>query len=209
MGLLISIHCGYPDPMRTPEREEKLKAVVLRRQRGIVVFEDISDPHNAEAVLRTCDAFGFQRAAFIFDQQPGFNPLRIGKASSSSANKWLDYETFGSAGECIRRLHERGYEVIATVPAGDAESIYEADLTAPEVAVMFGNEHTGLSGEAIRLADRRLTAPMMGMVHSLNLSVSAALFLYEITRQRWAKGRDGYGLRADEAEALMKSFLRR
>jgi tRNA (guanosine-2'-O-)-methyltransferase len=195
--------------MRTPEREEKLRAAVARRQRGIVVFEDIHDPHNAEAVLRTCDAFGFQRAAFIFDQQPSFNPQRIGKASSSSANKWLDYETHGSARECVESLHGRGYEVVATVVADDAESIFEAGLTAPEIAIMFGNEHTGLSEDVVRLADRRLTIPMAGMVRSLNLSVSAALVLYEVTRQRQAVGAAAYRLSKDEADALLDSFRRR
>jgi tRNA (guanosine-2'-O-)-methyltransferase len=195
--------------MRTPEREAKMRAAAVRRQRGIVVFEDIHDPHNAEAVLRTCDAFGFQQAAFIFDKQKRFNPRRVGKASSSSANKWLDYETYESAAECIDSLHARGYEVIATVPSDDAESIYDADLTAPDIAIMFGNEHAGLSDDAIRLADRRLTIPMEGMVHSLNLSVSAALVLYEATRQRRADGADAYKLAPADAEALLQSFLER
>ncbi len=195
--------------MPTPEREEKLKAAVERRQRGIVVFEDIHDPHNAEAVLRTCDAFGFQRAAFIFDKQTRFNPLRVGKATSSSANKWLDYEMYDSARECIENLHGRGYEVVATVAADDAESIFEADLTAPDIAVMFGNEHAGLTEDAVRLADRRLTIPMAGMVRSLNLSVSAALVLFEITRQREAVGAAAYRLSDQDAEALLESFRRR
>ena len=90
--------------------------------------------------------------------------------------------------------------------AGEAEAIFEADLAAPRIAVMLGNENRGLSPEAVALADRRVTIPMTGMVRSLNLSVTAALLLYEVTRQRRRSGFEPYLLPPDEREALRQSL---
>ena len=170
------------------------------------MLEDIHDPHNAEAVFRSCDAFGFQRVCLVFDREEPFDPRRVGKLSSSSANKWLDFEVYSSARECLDVLHGEGLEVVATVAEGEAEEVYGADLTAPRIAVMLGNENRGLSPEAVALADRRLTIPMEGMVRSLNLSVTAAILLFEVTRQRRQAGMKQYLLPADERAALRARF---
>lgn len=167
------------------------------------MLEDIHDPHNAEAVFRSCDAFGFQRVCLVFDQEEPFDPRRVGKLSSSSANKWLDFEVYASARECLEELHAEGYEVAATVADGGAEELYAAALTAPRIAVMLGNENRGLSPEAVALADRKLTIPMAGMVRSLNLSVTAAIVLFEVTRQRRRAGMERYLLPGDERDALL------
>ena len=174
--------------MPTPERMQRYREVAEGRQQGVVVLEDIHDPHNAEAVFRSCDAFGFQRVCLIFDEEEPFDPRRVGKLSSSSANKWLDFEVYTSARECLDTLHGEGFEVVATVAAGRAEELFAAELTAPRIALLLGNENRGLSPQAVRLADRRITIPMAGMVRSLNLSVTAAIALYELTRQRRAAG---------------------
>ncbi len=192
--------------MPTPERSHRLDDVAARRQQGVVVLEDIHDPHNAEAVFRSCDAFGFQRVSLIFAEDQQFDPRRVGKLASSSANKWLDFAVYSSARACIEELQRDGYEVVATVAAGEAEDISEARLTAPRIALMFGNEHRGLSDEAIASADRRLTIPMAGMVQSLNLSVAAALVLYEVTRQRLAAGIERYRLPPQE-QAVLRWWL--
>ena len=188
---------------------QRFREVAEGRQQGVVVLEDIHDPHNAEAVFRSCDAFGFQRVCLIFDQEEPFDPRRVGKLSSSSANKWLDFDIYDSATTCLDALHEDGYEVVATVAEGDADSIFEADLTASRIAVMLGNENRGLSAEAVTLADRRLTIPMAGMVRSLNLSVTAAIALYEVTRQRRQAGFEEYLLPPDEQEALRQRLADR
>ena len=167
-----------------------------------MVLEDIHDPHNAEAVFRSCDAFGFQRVCLIFDKEKGFDPRRVGKLTSSSANKWLEFSAYPSARACIEELQADGHEVVATVADPRAEDIFEAPLTTPRIALMLGNEHSGLSDEAIALADRRVTIPMAGMVQSLNLSVAAALVLYEVTRQRLAAGIAPYRLPPAEQMAL-------
>ena len=195
--------------MPTPERMQRYREVAAGRQRGVVVLEDIHDPHNAEAVFRSCDAFGFQRVCLIFDEEEPFDPRRVGKLTSSSANKWLDFDVYSSARECLDELHGEGYEVVATVAAGEAESVFEAELTASRIAVMLGNENRGLTAEAIALADRRITIPMTGMVRSLNLSVTAAIALYEVTRQRRRAGLEPYLLPADEQEELRQRLSER
>ncbi|MDE2934067.1 MAG: RNA methyltransferase [Chloroflexota bacterium] len=188
--------------MPTPERVQRYRDVAARRQRGVVVLEDIHDPHNAEAVFRSCDAFGFQRVCLIFDEEEPFDPRRVGKLSSSSANKWLDFEVYSSAKECLDVLHREGFEVVATVAEGEAEEVFATELTAPRIAVMLGNENRGLSHEAVALADRRLTIPMAGMVRSLNLSVTAAIVLFEVTRQRGQAGMESYLFSPEERDAL-------
>jgi len=179
------------------------------RQQGVIVLQDIYDPHNAEAVFRTADALGFQRICLIFEQEQAFDPLRVGKQSSSSANKWLSYESYQSTAECLGTLREVGYEIVATTVEGDCESVFNAQLDATKIALMLGNEHRGLSDEALDLSDRRLTIHMRGMVQSLNMSVTAAICLYEITRQRLARGMEHYLLREDERAELLGDLLKR
>jgi len=195
--------------MMTKRRLARLTAVARARQQGAVVLEDIHDPHNAEAVFRSCDAFGIQHVCLIFDEGKPFNPRRIGKASSASAHKWLSFETYGSAEECVGRLHAEGYEVVATALSDSAEPIHQAPLTEPRTALLIGSEQRGLSEQALSLADRKLTIPMRGMVQSLNLSVTAALCLYELTRQRIAAGIERYLLPEEEADALARQWLER
>ncbi len=174
--------------MGLSKRERKIKKMMSNRQEGVIVLEDIHDPHNAAAVLRSMDAFGFQKVYFIFDQEKKFNPRQVGKISSGSANKWLDFRLFESTDGCIESLKNEGFEVIATIIDGKAESIFESRLNKVKPAIMFGNEHRGLSATAIGQADRKIYIPMRGMVQSLNLSVAAAVVMYEITRQKLLNG---------------------
>lgn len=195
--------------MVTERRRAKIADVVSKRQRGVVVFEDVADPHNAAAVLRTTEALGFQSICYIFEVNDPFDPKRVGKESSGSANKWLDFSIYHSTEACLQDLNDQGYETIATVADGNAESILDADLTNPDLALLFGNEHRGLSETALRMADRHLTIPLGGMVRSLNLSVAAAICLFEITRQRDQCGAEAYRLSESEQEALEASFVER
>lgn len=195
--------------MPTQERIAKIRRVVAQRQRGlVVVLEDIHDPHNAEAVLRTCDAVGVQEAYFVFEREEYYDPRRVGKQSSASANKWIDCHVFQSTAACIEQLKTRQYESVATVVDGADEEICVSDFTAQSVALWFGNERAGLSTEAIAAADRRVSIPMRGMVRSLTISVTAAIFLFEVVRQRRADAA-AYRLSPDEAEQLCTDFLKR
>jgi tRNA (guanosine-2'-O-)-methyltransferase len=159
--------------------------MVQNRQRDLViVLEDIHDPHNAEAVFRTCDAFGVQTAHLIFETQRLFNPRKVGKSTSSSANKWLDFVTHRSTADALTHLKSEGYTIVGTTLQPRSISIYDADFSTGKIAILVGNEHRGLSETAHQFCDVALTIPMAGLVQSLNLSVTCALVLYEVSRQR-------------------------
>lgn len=175
---------GEP-PMPTEERLKKLRGVAERRQSGLtVVVEDVFDPHNLGATARSCDAFGIQEINVIFEQQPAFDPKEVGKNSSTATNKWLNYRIHHSTESALQTLKRESWRIVATVIDSAAEPIYAADLCQPRIALLFGNEKTGLSARAIALADEPVTIPMLGIAQSMNVSVSAALAIYEVTRQR-------------------------
>lgn len=175
--------------MPTDERLEKITRLVKGRQAGMtLLLEDLHDPHNAGAIMRSCDAFGVQEVHLVFDQQKPFNPKRLGHASSSSANKWLDFRRHESIESAAAYLKSAGYELVATALEEDSKSVFEAKLDAPKIALMVGNEHRGLSDRALQLADQKVIIPMRGIVQSLNVSVATALLLFEITRRRIASG---------------------
>ncbi len=176
--------------MPTPKRLQKIKDVALRRQEGIIVLQDIHDPHNAAAVLRTAEGFGFQKVYFIFEKQEKFNPKKIGKATSSSANKWLTFEVFDSTKKCFSKLKRQGYVIASTVLDDKAKSLFKTKFTNPKIALCFGNEHSGLSLDAIKLSDVHVYIPMQGFVQSFNLSVTAAIFMYEVFRQRQGSAKE-------------------
>lgn len=189
-------------------RLAKITRVVSQRQSGlVVVIEDVHDPHNAEAIFRTCDAFGVQEVYLVFDKTKPWNPAKIGKQSSSSAHKWLTFHTYRSMSECINELKKKDYFIVASCLDSQADSLLNTALPS-RVALLIGNEHRGLSSEALDLADVKLTIPMRGMVESFNVSVASALFLFEITRQRLA-GKRLPPLPVSEQEELKEQFIRR
>lgn len=171
-------------------REEKVRAMLLKRYKGLcVVLEDIHDPHNAAAIMRTCDALGIHDVRLVFVKEKPWNPKRIGRASSSSANKWLSFTVYKSLEECLSALDRGGFSSVATVLQGKDAELAEYDFTQhKKVALWVGNEHSGLSARAREYATVRMNLPMKGMVESLNVSVATALFLYELTRQWRSKG---------------------
>ncbi|MFA6410623.1 MAG: RNA methyltransferase [Candidatus Buchananbacteria bacterium] len=192
--------------MLTQKRLEKIKKVVANRQAGLIlVLEDIHDPHNASAILRTADAFGIQNVYFIFEQEKYYNPKRVGKSSSSTANKWLDFKVFRSTKVCLGQLKKQGYKTVATVLADQAKDIYHTKFGENKIAILLGNEHRGLSLVAIKMADKKIYIPMLGMVQSLNVSVSAAIVIAEICRQR-QKSKKKYNLSNKEKQKLIKNF---
>lgn len=195
--------------MPTPRRKQRIQQAVSQRQTGlVVVLEDVHDPHNAQAVMRSCDAFGVQHVYLVFEQTAAFNPRKIGRATASSANKWLNFHTFNSTESCLRELTQHGYELVATQPHPDAESVFTATLDQPKVALLFGNEHRGLSPLAIQQADCQVQIPMRGMVTSLNISVSAAIMLFAVTRQR-LPNMPRYQLSSRGQDKLYKDFTQR
>lgn len=197
----------------TEARLQRIREVVANRQRGLMVLmEDVYNPHNLAAIARSCDAFGVQQVAFTVENNALFDPKEIGRISSSSASKWLDYRTFlDGARRCIETLHDEGWHVMATLVSSKAKAIYDIDFTLPQyerLVVMVGNERDGLSLAAAEAADSHMVIPMQGMIRSFNVSVATAVTLAEITRQRRASDRS-YALPPDEARALTASLVKR
>ena len=196
--------------MLSKARLKKFTQVAKNRQSGLaLVLEDIHDPHNAAAILRTCDGLGIQDVYVIFEQETFYNIRKIGKVSSSSANKWLTFHIYRSTKECFRELKKRGYKTALTILDKDAEDLFKAKLTDKKLALVVGNEHQGVSPTAIKLADRKLYLPMQGFVQSFNVSVTAALFMYEIVRQRITKTGASSHLSKKEAHKLLADFKKR
>ncbi len=194
--------------MPTEERLNKLRRVAQARQVGLtVVIEDVSDPHNLGAISRSCDAFGIQRIHVIFESHPEFDPKEVGKNSSTATNKWLEYRIHRGTETALRTLKQEGWQLVATALNDEAESIFEADLCLPRIALLFGNEKTGLSSMALALADRKVRIPMRGIAQSMNVSVSAALCLYEVTRQRIARCPEYLSLAPEEVEQTLAYLL--
>lgn len=194
--------------MPTEKREQRIKEILRARQSGfVVVLEDVSDPHNVAAVVRSAEAFGISEVWLVFGTSPRFNPKRVGKKSSSSGNKWVKFRKFNSTHECIETLQKEKYEIVATALRGNTESLFESVLDSDRIALWFGNEHSGLSEEAINAAHKVLILPMRGMVESLNISVSAGIMMYEVTRQRMSDP-SRYALCDKDVEALFEEFKR-
>jgi len=149
-----------------------------------VVMEDIHDPHNVSAILRSCDAAGVMEVQLVYNSTE-FPDL--GKKSSASAKKWVERRCFKSIRACYDKLHEEDYIIYATHLEVSAKVPYEIDMTK-KIAFVVGNEHEGVSSEAAQLADGIIQIPMLGMIQSLNVSVAAAVILFEAVRQRIAAG---------------------
>jgi len=166
-------------------RVERMAAVLGKRLPDLtVVLENIHDPHNVSAILRTCDAVGVVRVELLYTCE---SFPKIGRKSSSSASKWVERRKHTSVEECYAVLRNEGYRIIATRLDANAQTLYESTLTG-KVALVLGNEHRGVSEAAASQADSRLYIPMRGMIESLNVSVAAAVLLYEALRQRLARG---------------------
>jgi tRNA (guanosine-2'-O-)-methyltransferase len=172
--------------MSSERRLARLESVIRHRQPDLtVVLENIHDPHNVSAVLRSCDASGVMEIQLVYTEEKF---PKLGKKSSASAKKWVDHRDFDSIEKCYRTLHKEGFAIFATHLARQSGSLYDLDLTK-KTALVFGNEHRGVSDKAARLADGVFMIPMFGMIQSLNVSVACAVALFEAVRQRILKGR--------------------
>jgi tRNA (guanosine-2'-O-)-methyltransferase len=170
----------------SPERKASITYALNRRQPDItVVMENVHDPHNIAAVMRTCDSIGITEI-FILNNRIGRHGLFGNKASSGSA-KWLVIHEYEDTEECVKAIKDRGYHMYATHLGEHAKSLYELDLTQ-KVALVFGNEHGGLTDELLEHCEGNFIIPQVGMVKSLNISVACAVTLYEAYRQRELKG---------------------
>jgi tRNA (guanosine-2'-O-)-methyltransferase len=166
----------------TPERKERITNVLNKRQGNItVVLENVFDPHNISAVMRTCDAIGMQEIYVLNTKIPKHK--KWGAKSSSSAAKWLTIHQFTDAENCFSELRDKYNKIYTTHLETNSISLYEIDFTQ-KIALIFGNEHDGVSEEIRNLSDGNFIIPQVGIIKSLNISVACAVTLYEAFRQK-------------------------
>ena len=192
----------------TEKRLEKLSNVLKKRQFDFtIVLENIHDPHNLSAILRSCDAVGVFEVYLIYERRPDIP--RLGEKSSASAKKWIHKRLFHSVSACYSELRKQGKKIFTTHLSAEAKSIYEIDMTQ-KIAIVFGNEHSGVSEEALANADGNVLIPQVGMIQSLNISVACAVTLYEAFRQRSKAGLYNQSQIDDSAfHKIMKEWTKR
>ena len=192
--------------MATDRRIARIESVLSRRQPDLrVVLEGVTIAHNASAVIRTCDAAGVLHLDII---APNPELVEFNEAITTRTEKWLEIGVHATPSAILGPLKERGFAIVATRLSDKAVPYTEVDYGRP-TALVFGSESDGISAEALAFADRVIRIPMVGMVQSLNLSVSVAVVLYEAFRQRQALGYfDGPRIGPAEYEALLARWLK-
>lgn len=193
---------------RTTRRVDKIKRVLSKRQPDLtIVLENVHDAHNVSAVLRSCDAVGIHTVQLLNYGDCEFPDLS--KRSSASAKKWVEQRKFSSVEECFSVLRSEGFSIYVTALGKDSQSIYDMDFTQ-KIALVFGNEHRGVSQEAIDLSDGNVLIPQVGMIQSLNISVACAVTLFEAFRQRLKNGiYDATRFSEDEYSTIVKEWSER
>ncbi len=168
----------------TPARYARLRAILDRRQPDLtVLMDDLRKPHNVSAVIRTCDAVGVAEIHGVSDA-PSFKTRR---SSAGGTVRYVGVRLHATTGEAIAHLHGRGFRVLTAHLTPAARDFRSVDYTLP-TAVLLGTEKDGVSAETEARADGSITIPILGAVESLNVSVAAAVILYEAQRQRAAAG---------------------
>lgn len=170
----------------TPERSAKINKVLSKRQNDLtVIIENVTDPHNIAAVMRTCDAVGISEI-FVLNTKINAHK-RFGTKSSSSAQKWMQTHQYADLQECLDVVKKKYKRVFATHLGESSQSIYDVDFTEP-IALVFGNEKHGVSDEIRGHCDGNFLIPQVGMISSLNISVACAVTIYEAYRQKEKAG---------------------
>lgn len=170
----------------TPERRNKIKQVLARRQSDItVILENVHNPHNISAIMRTCDAVGIQD---IFIITTTIAPQKFwGRRSNAGVADWMTIHQFTSVEACIREVRQRHKKIVTTSLTPGSKTVFEIDFTS-NIALVFGNEASGISEELMLHGDDNFVIPQVGITPSLNVSVSCAISLYEALRQKSLAG---------------------
>ncbi len=195
------------------QREEKFKRVASRRQPNLtVILENVIDPHNIGAVLRSCDSVGIMEV-FVLYTEPELqqiDSLPLGRRTSGGARRWLDVHFYADITACFAHVRQHYQRILGTRLNENATSLYELDLTG-SAALLFGNEKNGITDEVAAQCDAHFVIPQIGMAESLNISVACAVTLYEAYRQRQSKGMydKNLPLSETEQEALFQEYVRK
>ncbi|MEY2739809.1 MAG: hypothetical protein RL259_1718 [Bacteroidota bacterium] len=170
---------NYLEGFLTENRKEGFLRVLQNRTKHFTIaMEDVYQLHNTSAVMRSCEVFGIQELNVI-EQKFG---KRIDTEIAMGAQKWVDVFRYNSVQNCMDAMRANGYQIIATTPHDDSCVLHEFDITKPS-ALFFGTERDGLSKEVLEQADGFLKIPMVGYTESLNISVSAAIIIQDITNR--------------------------
>lgn len=197
---------GFLDYLKTylsESRKSVIEKVLAKRTRHFtVILEDISKPHNASAVLRTADCFGLQDVHVIEHT----NQYKVNPYVTRGASHWIDLHKYSSKDSspvlnCFGKLRANGYKIYGTSPAPGSMTIHELD-PLEKIALVFGNEHNGISQDVKDQADGLVHIPMMGFTESFNISVSASIFLYELTKKVKDAQIESYHLSEPEKNVL-------
>jgi len=188
----------------TENKREKMHTVLENRTRYItVVLEDLFQEHNASAALRTCDIFGIQDV-HVVEAQYKFRP---NSAIAMGSSKWVDVHRHTAITDAITKLKQDGYRIVATSPHRQSYALSDLPLDQ-KTALIFGSEQTGLSQEALEMADMYVKIPMYGFVESFNVSVSVALCLYDIIH-RLHSSSYSWQLSEEEKQDIMLAWIRK
>ncbi len=199
----------YLSQFATERRFQLMTQIAAQRTRYLtVVLEDIYQPHNASAVLRTCDCLGIQDVHIIEKKNRyTLNPdVELGSAQWLSLTKFNQAET--PALEALSALRSRGYRIVATTPHVNDVSPDEFDLLKGPAAIVFGTEMRGITPEILDQADDFIRIPMAGFTESYNISVSAAIILYTLS-QKLRKSTIDWKLTSEESDNLLLEWLRK
>ena len=195
----------YLSQFALPRRVNLFRSRLAQRTRYLTVcLENIYHSQNASAVLRTCDAFGIQDVHIMENR----NEYRINPDVSLGAEKWITLHRYSvPTATALEQLRSAGYRIIATRPSEKGVALSEFDVTQGKCALIFGTELTGLSDEALDQADEFLHIPMRGFVESLNISVSAAIILHELS-SKLRTHNVNWPLTEDDRDELMLHWLK-
>jgi tRNA (guanosine-2'-O-)-methyltransferase len=193
----------------TPHKKSVMEKVLSKRTRFLtVVLEDIFKPHNASAVIRTCDCFGLQDIHVIEKTQE----YKVNPYVTRGASQWVDLHKYhrkegSSVDVCFENLRSKGYKIYGTSPSTSSMSIYDLQPTE-KLALVFGNEHEGISEEVKSKADGLVYIPMLGFTDSFNISVSTSVFLYDLVKKAESLGNPDYYLTDQEKNELRLKWYR-
>ncbi len=188
----------------TENKRDKMQEVLKNRTRYItVLLEDLFQPHNASAALRTCDIFGVQDVHVVQTKYE----FKAVDTISMGATKWVDVTAHASITEAIDTLKKDGYRIVATTPHRQSYSLPDLPLDQKTV-LLFGSEQTGLSDAALAQADMFVKIPMFGFVESFNVSVSVALCLYDVIN-RLHRSEYGWQLSQEETQDILLAWIKK
>ncbi|PWC10826.1 tRNA (guanosine(18)-2'-O)-methyltransferase TrmH [Brenneria roseae subsp. americana] len=186
----------------TPQRYARIREMLTCRQPDLTIcMEQVHKPHNISAVIRTADAVGVHQIHAVWPT----SRMKTLVSSAAGSNSWVEVKTHRTIHDAVSYLKSTGMQVLATHLSEQAVDFRDIDYTRP-TCILLGQEKTGITAEALKLADRDIIIPMTGMVQSLNVSVASALILYEAQRQRQMAGmyqRDDSPLEKEEQQCLL------